>query len=76
MSALQGSEFRSETGKKYRGKGLPEIYDDCCKSKIKNLRVISGKAKCLVKNDSTVQSELLTSSFDGTMFSWEISKGE
>lgn len=74
-SALQG-EFRSETKQGHRGKGLPGIYEDACASSISNLCVISGKGKCVVKEETVIEAECLNQAFEGTLFTWDILKQE
>lgn len=74
-SALQG-DFRSETKQGHRGKGLPGIYEDACASSINRLSVISGQGKCVVKEDSVIETECLNQSFEGTLFTWDILKKE
>ena len=39
-SALEG-EFRTSTGQRHRGKGLPSIYDNVRQKYFSNLRIIS-----------------------------------
>lgn len=73
-SVLKGDYSRSETGLLHRGKGLPEIYNDCKNGYISNLRIISGKAKCIVNADSTISANRTDAVFKGTLFSWEIIK--
>ncbi|MBR4901858.1 MAG: hypothetical protein IKZ46_13045 [Victivallales bacterium] len=42
MSALEGIPNRTQTGKRYRGKGLPTIYQLYQKGKISKLAIMSG----------------------------------
>ena len=74
-SALNG-DFRTETNEKYRGKGLPGIYEDACQNAITNLCIVSGKGKCEVTGEN-IKSAKLNNNFEGTLFSWDIicSKG-
>lgn len=74
QSALKGDYVRSETKLTYRGKGLPGIYEDCQNAHIKNLRIISAKAKCVVDNDASINSQNINTYFEGTLFSWDIAK--
>ncbi len=69
-SALRG-EFRTETGKSHRGKGLPGIYQDSLNGRIRNMSIISGKGKCTIMNDGEIREKVLPSSFEGTLFCWE-----
>lgn len=70
-SALQG-KFRSETKQEHRGKGLPGIYEDARCHSINNLSIISGQGKCSVREDSTIETECLNQTFEGTLLSWDI----
>lgn len=72
-SALRG-EFRTETKKEYRGKGLPEVYNDSCKGTISELAIISGLGMCRVGHDCKIEEIPLKSEFVGTMFSWKFNK--
>lgn len=74
-SALQG-DFRSETRQEHRGKGLPGIYEDACNAAIENLSIISGRGKCTVVEDKTIQTESLHQAFEGTLFVWDVLKKE
>ena len=69
-SALRG-EFRTETKQDYRGKGLPQIYNDSCDGLIKNLNIISGNGKCVVDEDGRITEEVLNTEFMGTLFCWD-----
>lgn len=74
-SALRGDYLRSETGLSYRGKGLPEIYNNCRTGSIRDLKIVSGRAMCEV-TETNIQSSVLNSAFEGTLFSWSVLKGE
>lgn len=74
-SALTGKVLRSETGLPYRGNGLPEIYRTCCTGKIKELSIISGRAICSVSG-TTAETRTIASPLEGTLFSWNVTKGE
>jgi hypothetical protein len=67
VSALNG-EFRSETRKKNRGLGLPEIYSYQKEKQIEDLVIISNKAKVVVGDDMKVTN--LENKFHGTLLSW------
>lgn len=69
-SALQG-EFRTETKKSNRGKGLPGIYQDSINGKIRNMSIISGRGKCTILDDGEIKETILSNSFKGTLFCWE-----
>ena len=69
-SALRGA-VRSETQKSYRGKGLPGIYQDSVNGQISNMCIISGKGKCVIKNDGSIEEATLPMQFEGTLFCWE-----
>ena len=74
-SALEGA-FRTDTGDRHRGKGLPEIYDNVKKHAIGSLRILSGKGLCIVDSDGNITERNLAYSFDGTMYVWTIEKRE
>lgn len=71
LSALKGTEFRSQTGEKKRGKGLPKIYKHAQENNIKELIIIANKGLVSCKNDirTTLDKE-----FKGTLISWKIVK--
>lgn len=66
-SALKG-EFRTRTNEGYRGKGLPKIYQCVENKEIDNLIIISNKGYV---NCSTGEQRELSSTFHGTLFSWD-----
>ncbi|MEG0836041.1 MAG: hypothetical protein RR413_11415 [Christensenellaceae bacterium] len=70
-SALRGDELRSETRKSYRGKGLPQIYDDCKMGTIKKMLIVSGRGICRLLQDGTIEEYTSSVAFQGTLFSWE-----
>lgn len=72
-SALEGEEIRSNTGKIYRGKGLPKIKECVIENRIDNFAIISNKGFCTLSynNDSTIKSELNNAIY-GTIYYWEI----
>jgi hypothetical protein len=72
-SALRG-EFRSETQKKHRGKGLPEIYNNSQNGTISNLTIFSGDGMCRVSGDGTITEKSFKTAFSGTLFSWKFNK--
>lgn len=74
-SALEGA-FRTDTGDRHRGKGLPEIYDNVKKHAIQSLRILSGKGLCIVDSSGNITERNLAYSFDGTMYVWTIEKRE
>ena len=66
MSALQG-KFRTRTGQRYRGKGLPNIYKSYYENKfIDNLRIISNVGYI----DRTDELPL-NHKFYGTLYTWD-----
>lgn len=66
MSALKG-DLRTSTGKRYRGKGLPEIYGYSNKGDIRELAIASGRGY-IYRN----QPYHLDNEFFGTLFSFRI----
>lgn len=72
-SVLKG-DFRTETQQKYRGKGLPGIYEDVCNHSLTDFCVISGKGQCNVKSDGEIEKIALHRNFIGTLFKWTIGK--
>lgn len=74
-SALRG-EFRTNTREEHRGKGLPEIYGHVGMNHIGKLSVISGKGFCKIDKAQTITMQELESEFKGTMFIWDVEKGE
>ncbi len=72
-SALRG-DFRTDTGQKHRGKGLPEIYDSVKKGIIRSLTIFSGRGLCLTNEKNEIVEKTLSSVFNGTLFSWTIMK--
>lgn len=69
LSTLKGDFDRTRTKLKYRGKGVPKIYNYYKKGYIDNFNVVSQKG--LVQGDR-VQS--LANSMEGTLYTWEIHK--
>lgn len=70
LSALKG-EYRTRTKAKYRGKGLPQIFQYYEENKIKKLKIISCKEK--VDMDMKIDYSLNIKSYlKGTVFYWEI----
>lgn len=65
---LQG-KIHSSTGKYYRGKGLPGIFDASMNNKISNLVVISNKGYADVSNN---EYKILNNEFTGTFVYWEL----
>ncbi|NKE71860.1 hypothetical protein [Candidatus Manganitrophus noduliformans] len=66
-SALKG-EFRTQTSKAYRGKGLPRIYETAQQNKIDTLVIISRKG---FVNSSSREVRPLKRIFYGTLLSWQ-----
>ena len=72
-SALEGA-FRTDTGDKHRGKGLPEIYDNVKKHAIDSLCIFSGNGLCIVDSYGRITEYNLQHAFNGTMYVWTIKK--
>lgn len=70
MSALQG-QFRTRTGERKRGKGLPKIYENSKAGNIDELKIISSYAKV-----DCASGELVTlkKKFVGTLLTWDYLK--
>lgn len=66
LSALKG-EFRTRTGQKFRGKGLPKIYEAAMNNYVEELTVVARQGYVKCKEDSAKQ---LKSRFQGTLLSW------
>lgn len=66
-SALNG-EFRTKTGAKHRGKGLPNLYSTAKNNEIENLIIISRRGFVNTSTDSVVE---LNKHFYGTLISWD-----
>jgi hypothetical protein len=73
MSALRG-EFRTETEKVYRGKGLPEIYKNVQSHAFCSLKLLSGKGWCSIDHSGLVETKRIETNFDGTLYLWDIRK--
>lgn len=72
ISALNG-KFKTQTGKKYRGKGLPKITDYNKNNRISKFMLLSGNG--YVKYDYENQnytSEHIDNKLIGTLYYWEI----
>ena len=77
-SALRG-DFRTETQKDNRSKGLPQISLECIRGIIHHGTVISGKGFCRILHTKTkdvaqYKKKDLKNKISGTLFSWYISK--
>jgi len=70
-SALEG-EFRTKTGFKWRGKGLPKIRSYVINGAIKNMQIISNNGYVFCEKDD-MQTQELENRFYGTLLSWDIS---
>jgi hypothetical protein len=68
---LQGHMHKTVTGKYYRGKGLPGIYDVLQRKGISNLFIITNDVYADVSNG--VYS-VLKNNFGGTLIYWELDK--
>lgn len=74
-SALRG-EHRTQTGNHFRGKGLPEILESVTNGPTRSLQIFSGRGVCYIESSGSIIEHNLEYDFKGTMFIWEISKGE
>ncbi len=72
-STLQG-KFRTETGQKYRGKGLPEIYNNVQSHAFCSLKLLSSKGFCEVHHNGEISETELEKGIDGTFFLWCLKK--
>jgi len=70
-SALEG-EFRTSTGYKWRGKGLPKIRSYVVNGEIKNMKIISNTGYVICEEDD-MKTQELENRFYGTLLSWDIS---
>jgi len=68
---LNGDVHRTVTGKYYRGKGLPGIFEACKNNKISNLIVISNDAMADYTNNSYIT---LNNKLSGTFVYWELNE--
>src|SRR5665648_94113 len=66
---LNGDVHKTVTGKYYRGKGLPGVFNACRNNKISNLIIISNDAIADYSND-TYKS--LNNRLSGTFVCWEL----
>lgn len=73
-SALNGA-FRTETGEKHRGKGLPDIFESAKHGTISDLCIIAGRGECIVSAENEIIEKTMNSWFEGTLFSWKYTKG-
>lgn len=68
---LNGDVHKTVTGKYYRGKGLPGIFNSCRNNKISNLIIISNDAIADYSNNSYKK---LNNTLSGTFVSWELNE--
>jgi hypothetical protein len=68
LKQILRGEVESSTGQKYRGKGLPAIYNLAQTQRIKALIIIANN---VYANVSTGQFRLLPGAFNGTLLYWE-----
>lgn len=66
LSTLRG-EQRTQTQEKFRGKGLPFVFEQFCSNTISNLRIISNHSCYNINENNDIEKEL-----QGTLFYWEI----
>ncbi|MGE5437952.1 MAG: hypothetical protein ACM3O3_12035 [Syntrophothermus sp.] len=71
VSALEG-EFRTSTGDKDRGTGMPTIFDASNNPQIDNLIIISNFAYVKIGKSKTISKKItLNDMFEGTLISWD-----
>lgn len=68
---LNGDVHKTVTGKYYRGKGLPGIFNACKKNKISNLIIVSNDAIADYSNNTYKK---LNSKLSGTFVYWELNE--
>lgn len=73
ISALNG-EWRSKTEEKYRGKGLPFVFNFSKREEVCNYTIISGKAVVKIGKEGVVSSFNLNNRIFGTLYYWEINQ--
>jgi hypothetical protein len=66
---LHGDVHKTVTGKYYRGKGLPGVFEACKNNKISNLIIISNDAIADYANNNYKK---LNNSLSGTFIYWEL----
>jgi len=74
VSALNG-EFRTATKQVFRGKGLPQIKDFCYKGVIRDLNIITNKARVVLKDTSFCGTDMATR-LQGTLYQWIVDSNE
>lgn len=72
-SALKG-EFRSRTGKKYRGNGLPAVYNYSKRDEVNRFQIHTGKSISKVQNNGELYSKEAEQPLYGVLYYWEIKK--
>ena len=72
-SALLG-EYRTQTKKTYRGKGLPRVMKAFTKGNLQNLCVYSGRGFCKLNSNETIEAIDYKQEMIGTLYSWEYCK--
>ena len=72
-SAFDG-EFRSSTGEKNRGNGLPQIYKVMLKKYVKSAIVYTGRVSCTVVNGREPEYFETEGDFFGTLYELNISR--
>jgi hypothetical protein len=68
---LNGEVHKTVTGKYYRGKGLPGIFEACKNNKISNLIIVSNDAFADYSNNAFIS---LNNKLSGTFVYWELNK--
>ncbi len=70
IKSVMNGDFRTQTGDKFRGKGIPSVVDQGNKQYIKNLTVVSNSGFiALDKEEKDLKSRL-----EGTLYYWRIEK--
>lgn len=70
ISALKG-EQRTETGKGYHGKGLPQVWEACHNGKICGMRIVANRADIEIFGED-LRKQDLEEPLKGTLFYWQI----
>ncbi len=66
---LNGDLHKTASGKPFRGKGLPGIYEKLTKNAISNLAIVTND---VYFNSKTDEYRMLKNSFEGTFVYWEL----
>lgn len=66
--------FRTGTGEKNRGNGLPKIFDGVQSGVLSNMEILTEKAYCCIKKGGLIEANDKNNKFNGTLYRWEILK--